>query len=68
MYKETFNGLDFDTNWGSFNVYASDDGKKAIVVEWRTDRVVKVCKGATAFNDADKWAYELHYVHDLRYA
>jgi hypothetical protein len=68
MYKETFNGLDFDTNWGDFNVYAAEDGRKAIVVEWRSDRVVKICNGATAFKDADKIAYELNAAYKLRYA
>jgi len=65
-HKETFNGLDFDTNFGSFNTYATEDGTKAIVIEWRTDRVLKVFKGETAYQDADRWAYDLHYAHDLR--
>jgi hypothetical protein len=65
-YKETFAGLDFDTNFGSFNTYATEDGMKAIVVDWRADKVVKRFTGETAYQDADRWANDLHYAHDLR--
>jgi hypothetical protein len=66
VYKETYNGLDFDTNWGSLNTYTTEDGTRAIIVEWRTDRVVKSFSGENAYLEADRWAYELHYAHDLR--
>jgi hypothetical protein len=65
MHKEKFGKLELDSNWGSFNTYSNLDGTESIVVEWRTDRVVKRFKGDTAHEDADKWAHELHYVHDL---
>lgn len=64
--KTTFNGLEFETNWGSYNTYASPNGMRAIVVDWRTDKVVKRFNGETAYQDADRWANDLHYAHDLR--
>lgn len=64
-YKETFAGLDLDTNWGSFNTYTNMEGTKALVVEWRTDRVLKKFVGETAHEDADRWAYDLHVTHDV---
>lgn len=65
-HKETFTGMDFDANWGSYNTYATEDGMKAIVVEWRTDRVLKRFTGETAYQDADRWATDLHFAHDMR--
>ena len=58
-------GMPFEDNWGSFNTYVSIDGTKAVVVEWRTGRVVKRFKGETAYTDADRWAYDLHIVQDV---
>lgn len=57
-------GLPFENNWGSFNTYASLHGNRVIVVDWRTERVVKRFKGETAYTDADRWAYDLHITQD----
>jgi len=50
-------------NWGSFDVLAATG--EAQVVEWRTGRIVKEFHGPTATADADTWAEELHWIHDL---
>jgi hypothetical protein len=59
---QTYQGLDFDTNWGSYNVYSGS--MKAVVLDWRTEKAVKRFKGETAHTDANRWAYDLHIVHD----
>jgi len=61
-----FDGMELEVNWGSYNVYASEDGMKAVVVDWRTGKPSKRFKGETAHHDADRWATDLHYAHDLR--
>lgn len=63
---DTYNGLDLDSNWGSYNTYATEDGTRAIVVEWRSRKVVKRFTGETAYMDADRLASDLHQIHDLR--
>jgi hypothetical protein len=57
-------GLPLDTNSGSFSTYASPDGMRAIVVEWRTGKACKRFKGETAHQDAERWAYDLHVAND----
>jgi hypothetical protein len=59
-------GLPFEENWGSFTTYATDD--KAVVVDWRTGLVSKRFEGQQARLEANRWAYDLHYAHDLRYS
>lgn len=61
-----FEGMTLDTNWGSFNTYATEDGMTAVVVDWRTGKAVKRYTGETAYQDADRWATDLHFAHDIR--
>lgn len=61
-----FEGMPLEENWGSFNTYATENGMKAVVVDWRTGKAVKRYTGETAYQDANRWAYDLHYAHDLR--
>jgi len=59
---ETYEGMEFEVNWGSYNVYC--DNMNAVVVEWRTGKALKRFRGETAPHDADRWATDLHYAHD----
>lgn len=63
---ETYEGMPLEQNWGSYNTYATEDGMKAVVVDWRTGKALKRFTGETAYQDADRWATDLHYAHDLR--
>ena len=60
---DTFESMPLDENWGSFNTYSDSD--KAVVVEWRTGKAVKRFKGETAWSDANRWASDLHFAHDI---
>jgi len=64
LQLDTFNGMELNENWGSFNTYSTNDGMSAVVVEWRTGRAVKRFKGETAHTDANRWATDLHYAQD----
>jgi hypothetical protein len=61
-----FEGMTLEENWGSYSSYATPEGMKAVVVDWRTGKPVKRYKGETAHQDANRWASDLHYAHDLR--
>jgi hypothetical protein len=64
LQLETYKGMDLEQNYGSYNSYASPDGMKAVVVDWRTGKPVKRFTGETAHQDAERWAWDLHYAHD----
>ena len=51
------------TNWGSYDVWVSPD--LGLVSEWKTGRIVKRFQGETAWSDAERWATDLHFVHDI---
>jgi hypothetical protein len=65
LQLETFEGMELNTNWGSFNTYTTNDGMKAVVVDWRTGKAVKRFKGETSHHDADRWATDLHWAQDM---
>lgn len=64
LQLDTFEGMALEENWGSYNSYATEDGMKAVVVDWRTGKAVKRYKGETAYMDANRWASDLHFTHD----
>ena len=64
-HTETFQGMTLEANWGSYNVYATPNGMKAAVVDWRTGKAVKRFSGESSWSDADRWATDLHYIHDI---
>jgi len=58
-------GMPLETNWGSYNVYATPDGTKAIITQWSTGFTLKTFTGETAWSDADRYATDLYFSHDL---
>ena len=58
-------GMPLETNWGSFNVYARPDGMKAVITQWSTGSTLKTFIGETAWSDADRYAADLYFSHDL---
>ncbi len=61
----TFQGMALEVNWGTYNVYATPDGMVGVVVNRDTGKQVKRFKGESAWADADRFATDLHWTHDI---
>jgi hypothetical protein len=62
-YPDTVDGLPFVENWGSYNVYGTED--RAQVVDWQTGQVCPTDDGATDMFHVKQWAERLHRIHDI---
>jgi hypothetical protein len=61
----TFQGMKFEVNWGNYDVFATPDGMVAVVVDRFRGKQVKRFKGESAWADADRYATDLHWTHDI---